>query len=61
MSIMLDLISKLGAKITREDHSVTIDPTGLKSFDLDPDLSSKFRASVVLAAPLLHTQYDSSY
>jgi len=53
VSIMLDLISKLGAKITREDHSVTIDPTGLKSFDLDPDLSSKFRASVVLAAPLL--------
>jgi len=53
VSIMLDLISKLGAKIPREDHSVTIDPTGLKSFDLDPDLSSKFRASVVLAAPLL--------
>jgi UDP-N-acetylglucosamine 1-carboxyvinyltransferase len=53
ISVMLDLITKLGAKVKREDHSVTIDPTGLTSFDLDPDLSSKFRASVVLAAPLL--------
>ena len=53
VTVMLDLMSKLGAKVTREDHSVTIDPSGLSSFDLDPDLSSGFRASVVLAAPLL--------
>lgn len=53
VSVMLELITKLGARVTREDHTVTIDPTGINSFDLDPDLSSKFRASVVLAAPLL--------
>jgi UDP-N-acetylglucosamine 1-carboxyvinyltransferase len=53
VSVMLDLVTRLGAKVKREDHTVTIDPTGLTSFDLDPDLSSKFRASVVLAAPLL--------
>jgi UDP-N-acetylglucosamine 1-carboxyvinyltransferase len=53
VAVMLELITRLGAKVTREDHTVTIDPTGLSSFDLDPDLSSKFRASVVLAAPLL--------
>ena len=53
VSVMLELITKLGARVTRQDHSVTIDPTHLNSFDLDPDLSSKFRASVVLAAPLL--------
>ena len=53
VSVMLDLITKLGAKVSRKDHAVTIDPTSLSSFDLDPDLSSKFRASVVLAAPLL--------
>ena len=53
VTVMLDLITKLGVKVKREDHSVTIDPRGLSSFDLDPDLSSKFRASVVLAAPLL--------
>jgi UDP-N-acetylglucosamine 1-carboxyvinyltransferase len=53
VTVMLDLITRLGAKVKREDHSVTINPSGLTSFDLDPDLSSKFRASVVLAAPLL--------
>ena len=53
VSAMLDLMTKLGVKVTREDHAVTIDPSGLSSFDLDPDLSSQFRASVVLAAPLL--------
>jgi len=53
ITVMLDLITRLGVKVKCEDHSVTIDPSGLNSFDLDPDLSSKFRASVVLAAPLL--------
>lgn len=53
VSVMLELIEKLGVKVKREDHTVTIDPSGISSFDLDPDLSSKFRASVVLAAPLL--------
>jgi UDP-N-acetylglucosamine 1-carboxyvinyltransferase len=53
VSVMLDLITRLGAKVSRKDHAVTIDPSGLTSFDLDPDLSSQFRASVVLAAPLL--------
>ncbi len=53
VSVMLDLVTKLGVKVKREDHTVTIDPTSISSFDLDPDLSSQFRASVVLAAPLL--------
>ena len=53
VEVMLDLVEKLGAKVTRRDHEVTIDPSGLSSFDPDPDLSAKFRASVVLAAPLL--------
>lgn len=53
VDVMLDLITSLGVKVERRDHEVTIDPQGLKSYDLDPDLSSKFRASVVLAAPLL--------
>lgn len=53
VKVMLELIESLGAKVKRSAHEVTIDPTGLSSFDLDPDLSSKFRASVVLAAPLL--------
>jgi UDP-N-acetylglucosamine 1-carboxyvinyltransferase len=53
VSVMLELIRSLGAKVEYKDHTVTIDPRSLNSFDLDPDLSAKFRASVVLAAPLL--------
>lgn len=53
VSMMLKLIEMLGVKVEHRDHTVTIDPTNLSSFDLDPDVSSKFRASVVLAAPLL--------
>lgn len=53
VAVMLDLISKMGVKVERKDHEVTIDPQGLSSYDPDPDLSAKFRASVVLAAPLL--------
>jgi UDP-N-acetylglucosamine 1-carboxyvinyltransferase len=53
ISVMLELVKKLGAKVEYKDHTVTIDPRGINSFDLDPDLSAKFRASVVLAAPLL--------
>ena len=53
VAVMLEIIQKLGAKVTRKDHTLEIDPRGLSSFDIDPDLSAKFRASVVLAAPLL--------
>jgi UDP-N-acetylglucosamine 1-carboxyvinyltransferase len=53
ISLMLELITKLGVKVVRKDHEVIVDPRGLSSFDPDPDVSSKFRASVVLAAPLL--------
>lgn len=53
IAVMCELISKLGAKVEYKDHTLTIDPRTLSSFDPDPDLSSKFRASVVLAAPLL--------
>jgi len=51
--VLIELIKNLGAKADYSDHTLTIDPTGLSSSDLDPDLSAKFRASVVLAAPLL--------
>jgi UDP-N-acetylglucosamine 1-carboxyvinyltransferase len=53
VSVMADLMRRLGAKVDHEGHTMTVDPRGLTSYDLDPDLSSKFRASVVLAAPLL--------
>lgn len=53
VSAMVSIMEKLGAKIKRDEDKLTVDPQGLFSFDLDPDLSMKFRASVVLAAPLL--------
>lgn len=54
VAVMLDLISALGAKVYRPKPSVvTIDPSSLSSYELEPDLSVKIRASVVLAAPLL--------
>lgn len=53
VTALIGLIKRLGAKVEYKDHTLTIDPKGLSSFDLDPDLSAKFRASVVLAAPLL--------
>ena len=53
VSVMVDLIKKLGATVDYRNHEMTIDPTTLNSYDLDPNMSSKFRASVVLAAPLL--------
>lgn len=53
VSVMVKLIVSMGAKVEYKDHVLKIDPTTLNSFDPDPDLCSKFRASVVLAAPLL--------
>ena len=51
--VMVELLASLGAKVEYKDHILKVDPRGLNSFDPDPDLCSKFRASVVLAAPLL--------
>ncbi len=51
--VMVDILKNLGAKAELVDHVLTVDPTGLNSFDPDPVLCAKLRASVVLAAPLL--------
>ena len=53
VSVMFEIIKKLGAKVEIDGHKAVIDPSGLHDFIPDPDLSSKIRASVVLAAPLL--------
>jgi UDP-N-acetylglucosamine 1-carboxyvinyltransferase len=53
VSVMLDIAESLGCKVTRGKGFVTIDPAGLKSYELSADLSSKVRASVIFAAPLL--------
>ncbi len=54
VQVMGELISKLGAKVEGlGKNTLTIDPTTLSSYELDPELTERIRASVVLAAPLL--------
>jgi UDP-N-acetylglucosamine 1-carboxyvinyltransferase len=52
--IMSEIIERLGGKVTGlGTNTLTIDGSGLSSYELDSDLSGKLRASVLLAAPLL--------
>lgn len=54
VGVMVEIIKKLGVGVKESGQgSLTIDPTGLSSYEPDPDLSTRIRASVVLAAPLL--------
>ncbi|MFI5241091.1 MAG: UDP-N-acetylglucosamine 1-carboxyvinyltransferase, partial [Microgenomates group bacterium] len=53
VSVMVDIAKSLGVKIERDKDRMTIDPSGLSSYQIDPELSGKVRASVVFAAPLL--------
>jgi len=53
VKIMVELLRGLGVKVDYRGHTMTIDPSGLRSFVPDPDLCARIRASVVLAAPLL--------
>ncbi len=52
--VMGEIIEKLGGKVSGlGTNTLTIDPKGLTSYELNPDLSGRLRASVLLAAPLL--------
>ncbi len=54
IQVMGELIESLGAKVNGlGTNTITIDPAGLSSYELDPELSERIRGSVVLAAPLL--------
>jgi UDP-N-acetylglucosamine 1-carboxyvinyltransferase len=54
VQVMGELIKKLGAKVEGlGKNTLTIDPTTISSYELDPELTERIRASVVLAAPLL--------
>lgn len=47
------ILEKLGADISRSDHTVTIDCTNLQSDEPDENLVKAMRASVVLIGPML--------
>ncbi len=51
---MLEIIKKLGAKVKWSGaNSLTINCADIHSCDIDPELSGKLRASIVLVGPLL--------
>jgi UDP-N-acetylglucosamine 1-carboxyvinyltransferase len=51
---MSDLLSGLGVKVRKTGPNLfDIDPCGLNKADLDPEIASRFRSSVVLIGPIL--------
>ena len=50
---MTKILMKLGAKVERPDHSLSIDPSTITSTTIDSKLAGVMRASVVLTGPLL--------
>lgn len=54
VAVMGELIKALGAKVKRlGTNTLVIDPATLASYELNPELTGRIRASVVLSAPLL--------
>ncbi len=53
VAVMSEILTSLGVKITRQDHVLTIDPTGINTSTVNPALSQKLRASIILLGPLL--------
>ncbi|MBI2039268.1 MAG: UDP-N-acetylglucosamine 1-carboxyvinyltransferase [Candidatus Niyogibacteria bacterium] len=51
---MSELLEKLGAKVKKaSNHTLTVDPRGIKKSELDREITKRFRASVVAIGPLL--------
>ncbi|TSC69076.1 MAG: UDP-N-acetylglucosamine 1-carboxyvinyltransferase, partial [Parcubacteria group bacterium Gr01-1014_56] len=48
-----ELLSTMGAKVTRGDHAVSINTSEVQTSDLDDALAKSLRASIVFAGPLL--------
>ncbi len=53
VSVMLDIVKKLGARVTVKGDEVKIDSSTINSSNLSGDLAGKIRASVLLVGPLL--------
>lgn len=50
---MIEILERLGARITRNGDRVTVDASTITESDIPRDLATKIRASVVLLGPLL--------
>jgi len=54
VQVMAEIVQKLGGKVEGiGTDTLTIDPSSISSYELDPALSARVRASVIFAAPLL--------
>ena len=49
----LELLASLGAKIDKKDDKVSISCNDIKTYDLNPELADKFRASIMFVGPIL--------
>ncbi|MFC1651816.1 UDP-N-acetylglucosamine 1-carboxyvinyltransferase [Patescibacteria group bacterium] len=51
---LIEILKKIGVKIKWvDDYKIEVDPSGLNSHQLDPDLVRKLRASILLMGPML--------
>ncbi|MFH0907416.1 MAG: UDP-N-acetylglucosamine 1-carboxyvinyltransferase [bacterium] len=52
VQVMLELLTQMGASVSRSERSVTVCAKGLKKRRLDPELCKRVRASILFAGPL---------
>ena len=53
VSVMAEVLQRLGATVRRADHSLEIDTTTITSIEAPYDLVAKMRASIAVLGPLL--------
>lgn len=53
ISVMINILRSIGAKIETENHSAVINPIGVNTYKPDTDLIKHLRGSIVLIGPLL--------
>lgn len=53
VDVMADVLRGLGARVSRDGHSVLVDASGVASVETPYELVSKMRASIVVLGPLV--------
>lgn len=53
VAVMAEVLKGLGARVTREDHSVRVDASGVTSLETPYELVAQMRASIVVLGPLV--------
>ncbi|AKF94394.1 UDP-N-acetylglucosamine 1-carboxyvinyltransferase [Brevibacillus laterosporus] len=53
IEVMLKILSEIGAKVSHEDHTVTVDTTDVNQTQVPEDLMGQMRSSIFLMGPLL--------